>query len=204
MTWIEILFAQGVTTFEAFTGGISSDDIARPAPPPMLVARFQHAIGEATALAERQRALADSADAHYQIGATAALSALYRSTVEGSSLRALTDGRRAASAIERARAREPRRRETGLVLGPVASQINGTQTRSRRHSPIPSTASTNPRPGVRTRARGELVGHVQLIPFLAGAWRSIICARITRRRFGKPSPRPWSATRTWTMSCAIC
>ena len=41
------------TTFEAFTGGISSDDIARPAPPPMLVARFQRAIGQATALAER-------------------------------------------------------------------------------------------------------------------------------------------------------
>ena len=32
-------------------------------------------------------------------------------------LRAFTDGRRAVSAIERARAREPRRRETGLVLG---------------------------------------------------------------------------------------
>ena len=117
VTWIEILFAQGVTTFEAFTGGVSSGDVARPAAPPMLAARFQRFIDEATALAERQRALADDADANYQIGATAALSALYRATVEGSLLRAFTDGRRAVSAIERARAREPRRRETGLVLG---------------------------------------------------------------------------------------
>ena len=117
VTWIEILFAQGVTTFEAFTGGVSSGEVARPAAPPMLAARFQHSIDEATALAERQRALADDADANYQIGATAALSALYRATVEGSLLRAFTDGRRAVSAIERARAREPRRRETGLVLG---------------------------------------------------------------------------------------
>ena len=83
VTWIEILFAQGVTTFEAFTGGVSSGDVARPAAPPMLAARFQRFIDEATALAERQRALADDADANYQIGATAALSALYPSDRRG-------------------------------------------------------------------------------------------------------------------------
>ena len=76
MTWIEILFAQGVATFEAFTGEISKGDVVRPAIPPLLAARFHRAIEEARGLAEQQLAQADDADAHYQIGATAVLSAL--------------------------------------------------------------------------------------------------------------------------------
>jgi tetratricopeptide (TPR) repeat protein len=117
VTWIEILFAQGVATFEAFTGEISKGDVSRPDTPHTLAARFERAIGEAKALADQQVAGTDDADGHYQVGATAALSALYRATVQGRTLGAFNEGRRAVNAMERARARQPGRRETALVLG---------------------------------------------------------------------------------------
>jgi tetratricopeptide (TPR) repeat protein len=117
VTWIEILFAQGVATFESFTGQISKGDVTRPTPPPILAARFHVAIQEARGLAEQQLAHADESDAHYQVGATAALFALYQATVEGRTLGAFSQGRRAVIEMERARAREPRKREPALVLG---------------------------------------------------------------------------------------
>ncbi len=117
VTWIEILFAQGVATFEAFTGEISKGDVSRPDAPQALRDRFVRAIGEAKALADQQLAGTDDADGQYQVGATAALSALYRATVEGRTLAAFNEGRRAVSAMERARAHDRGRRETALVLG---------------------------------------------------------------------------------------
>jgi tetratricopeptide (TPR) repeat protein len=117
VTWIEILFTQGVATFEAFTGEISKGDVIRPTTPPLLVERFHRMIGEARRLAEQQLTHADDADTHYQVGATAALSALYSATVEGRTLGALTQGRRAVSAMGRARERDGGKRETALILG---------------------------------------------------------------------------------------
>jgi tetratricopeptide (TPR) repeat protein len=117
VTWIEILFAQGVATFEAFTGEISKGDVMRPPTPPILAARFRRTIDEARRLAEQQLARTDDADAHYQVGATAALSAMYRATVEGRTLGAFNEGRRAVSAMERSRERDRGKRETALILG---------------------------------------------------------------------------------------
>jgi tetratricopeptide (TPR) repeat protein len=117
VTWIEILFTQGVATFEAFTGEISKGDVIRPTTPPFLVERFHRMIGEARRLAEQQLTQSGDADSHYQIGATAALSALFSATVEGRTLGALSQGRRAVSAMERARERDPGKRETALILG---------------------------------------------------------------------------------------
>lgn len=117
VTWIEILFAQGVATFEAFTGELSKKDIVRPATPPLLASRFHDAIDQAKALADRQLAGGDNADAHYQVGATAAVAALYRATVEGRTLGAFSEGRRAVAAMERARERDGGKRETALILG---------------------------------------------------------------------------------------
>lgn len=117
ITWMEILFAQGVATFEAFTGAVSNNDVIRPAIPPLLAQRFQRSITHATTLADEQLARTDDADAQYQIGATAALSAVFRATVEGRTLGALTQGRRAVAAMGRARERDARRHETALVLG---------------------------------------------------------------------------------------
>lgn len=117
VTWIEILFAQGVATFDAFTGEISKGDVGRPPTPPALAARFHRTIEEATELAEQQLARADDADAHYQIAASAALSALYRATVEGRTLGAFGQGRRAVNEMKRARELDQGKRETALVLG---------------------------------------------------------------------------------------
>src|SRR3954467_4378731 len=83
VTWMEILFAQGIATFEAFTGEISKSDIARPIAPPALVDRFHTRIADARRLAAQQMARADDVDAHYQVGATEALSAIFGGTVEG-------------------------------------------------------------------------------------------------------------------------
>ena len=50
--WVEILFAQGVATFEAFTGGVPKGDVVRPVPPAALTARYRQAITRAIDLAE--------------------------------------------------------------------------------------------------------------------------------------------------------
>lgn len=116
VTWIEILFAQGVATFEAFTGEVPKGDVIRPVPPAVLTERYRQAMTRATDLADRQLTRQDDADANYQVGATAALESLYRGTVEGRTLGALTHGRRAVAAMERARARNPGMHEPALLL----------------------------------------------------------------------------------------
>jgi tetratricopeptide (TPR) repeat protein len=117
ITWIEILFAQGVATFEAFTGEISKGDVRRPPAPPKIVARYRQSIDQAHGLADRQLALGPDADAHYQVGATAALSSLYRATVDGSTLGAFSEARRAVSEMERSRKQDLSKHEAALVLG---------------------------------------------------------------------------------------
>lgn len=117
VTWIEILFSQGVATFEAFTGELSQSDVARPAVPPSLTERFRIRIAQARTLAAQQLLRIDDADAQYQSGATDALAALYGATVEGRVLGSFTQGRRAVAAMERARTRDPGKHEAALVLG---------------------------------------------------------------------------------------
>lgn len=117
VAWMEILFVQGAATFEAFTGQASGDDVERPVVPPALTARFATSIARAVQLAEAQIAKTRDADAYYQLGSGTALAAIYKATVEGRTMGALRDGRRAVDAMERARALDPARRECGLVLG---------------------------------------------------------------------------------------
>jgi tetratricopeptide (TPR) repeat protein len=124
VTWIEMLFAQGVATFEAFTGELSKGDIARPAAPPLLASRFHSAIKQARSLADQQLARGDTADAQYQVGATAAVSALYQATVEGRALGAFSEGRRAVSAMERARGHDHDHHEAALILGMSAYTVS--------------------------------------------------------------------------------
>lgn len=116
ITWVEILFAQGVATFEAFTGEVPDGDVARPPAPAHLTARFSAALATAARLADRQVALRDDADAHYQVGATTALGCVYGGTVEGRTIGALRCGRRAVAAMRRARARSAAIPEAALLL----------------------------------------------------------------------------------------
>ncbi len=116
LAWVEMLFYQGVATYEAFTGDVSSSDVARPMVPPALKARFEVNLTRARRLSQ-QRLDARERDGDYQMGATDALSALYKSTVEGRTLGALADGRRAVKAMQRARVLEPDRPEPAVILG---------------------------------------------------------------------------------------
>ena len=117
VTWMEALFAQGVATFEAFDGEVSKSDVKRPVVSPVIADRFHRSIARATMLARRQSARSEDADAYYQVGATAALQAVYGATVEGRTFGSLRHGRAAVSAMRRARELNPRTRETALVLG---------------------------------------------------------------------------------------
>lgn len=117
LTWIELLLIQGAATFEAFTGQASKEDVSRPVAPPPLALRFKTQIERAKRLADARLKASSDADAHYQVGATAALAAMYMATVEGRTSGAFREGRHAVREMELARKLDPGRRETGLVLG---------------------------------------------------------------------------------------
>jgi tetratricopeptide (TPR) repeat protein len=117
VTWLEILFAQGVATFESFTGEISKADVPRPPAPAALVERFHTALAEAAQLAASPPPHVRAADALYEVAATTALSALYAATVEGRTLGAFGPARRAVHAMEQVRRLEPSRREAALLIG---------------------------------------------------------------------------------------
>jgi hypothetical protein len=118
VTWMEILFTQGVATYAAFQGSPSGDTVARPAVPPHLAARFLANVEPALELAERHAAAAPAdLDAQYQLGATLGLLALYRGTVEGRAFAAFMDGRRAVAIMKRIRDKDVNRHEAALVQG---------------------------------------------------------------------------------------
>lgn len=116
--WMQILFAQGVATFEAFVGEASEDSVPRPPVDQTLAGRFLTYVNEAIVLSERQ-VIADPTHigAQYQLGASTALLALYRATVEGRTWAAFVEGRRAVRTMERVRERQPDHREAALILG---------------------------------------------------------------------------------------
>lgn len=118
VTWMEILFGQGAATFAAFSGEAPSESVPRPSVPAHLADRFLTHVEEATRLAQRQMALRpQDADAQYQLGATSGLLSLYRGTVEGRTLAAFSEARRAVGILEGIRERDPRHRESALIPG---------------------------------------------------------------------------------------
>ena len=118
ITWMEILFTQGVGTYHAFQGNPSADTVARPAPPSHLAARFSEHASRALDLAERRAAaMPEDLDAQYQLGATVGLLALYRGTVEGRAFAAFLEGRRAVSILKRVREQDATHRESALIPG---------------------------------------------------------------------------------------
>ena len=118
VTWMEILFAQGVATFAAFDGDASGDAVARPPVPPHLGHRFLTLANDAIRLAHRRATAAPAdLDAQYQLGASIGLMALYRGTVEGRTFAAFTEGRRAVGIMDRIRQKDPGHRESALIPG---------------------------------------------------------------------------------------
>ena len=118
VTWMEVLFGQGVATFTAFDGDASGDAVSRPAVPPQLAQRFLTLAGDAVRLAQQRAAAApDDLDAQYQLGASTGLLALYRGTVEGRTFAAFNEGRRAVAIMDRIRQKDPSHRESALIPG---------------------------------------------------------------------------------------
>ncbi len=118
VTWMEILCAQGVATFEAFEGDASGDAVSRPAVDRRLSERFSTHIDAAVQLAQRQLTITPhDIDAQYQLGASSGLLALYHGTVEGRTFAAFREGRRAVAIMERIRQRDPTHREAALIPG---------------------------------------------------------------------------------------
>lgn len=115
--WMRLLFEQGAVTVDDYLGQARAN-IPRRKPSPDLVAAFRHHLDRATTLAEqRLRRNRGDADAHFQVGAAAALQASYVATVEGRVRDSIGAARRAYHAHERCLDLDPSRADAGLTVG---------------------------------------------------------------------------------------
>ena len=115
--WMQLLFEQGAVTVDDYLGQARAN-IPRRQPSSDLVAVFRRHLDRATVLAEQSLRLhANEADAHFQVGAAAALRASYVATVEGRVRDSIGAARRAYSAHQRCLALDPSRADAGLTVG---------------------------------------------------------------------------------------
>jgi tetratricopeptide (TPR) repeat protein len=115
--WTQLLFHQGAITVEDYLGQARAK-VARRTPPRDLVNAFNTHVDQAIALGERLvRDNPSDPDAHFQLGAAAALRASYIATIEGRVFDSLGSGRRAYSAHKRTIALDPSRKDAGLIVG---------------------------------------------------------------------------------------
>jgi tetratricopeptide (TPR) repeat protein len=115
--WMRLLFEQGAVTVEDYLGQARSNVPRRP-PSASLAAAFQHHLDRATALAEqRLRDHRNDAEAHFQLGAVAALRASYVATVEGRVRDSVGAARRAYKSHERALTLDPQRPDAAFTVG---------------------------------------------------------------------------------------
>ena len=122
VTWFRILFLQGrilVDNNLARTGGtISRRRIRTPKPPEDLARTFESHIERAVALSEAAvRRDPDDPDAHYELGASVALAASYKASIQGEALRALREAKQAYTAHQTVLELDPRRKDAALTLG---------------------------------------------------------------------------------------
>ena len=122
ITWLQILFVRGgviVDSYLSDSGGtISRRRTRTPKPPEELAARFTSHIERAVELSEEavRRAPKDP-DAHYELGASVALAASYRASIEGDALGALRQAKEAYTAHQTVLELDPRRKDANLTLG---------------------------------------------------------------------------------------
>jgi tetratricopeptide (TPR) repeat protein len=115
--WMRTLFHQGAITVEEYLGQAGAR-VERKAPPADLAAAFATHLDRALTLAEaRVRAFPNDAEAHFQLGAAAALRTSYLATIEGRVMDSVGTGRRAYNEHKRALALDPTRKDAGLIVG---------------------------------------------------------------------------------------
>ena len=122
ITWLQILFLRGgvlVDSYLSDSGGtISRRRARRPKPPAELADRFTSHIERAVDLSEEAvRRAPDDPDAHYELGASVALAASYRASIEGDALGALRQAKEAYTAHQTVLELDPRRKDANLTLG---------------------------------------------------------------------------------------
>jgi tetratricopeptide (TPR) repeat protein len=115
--WMRILFLQGAVTVEEYLGQARSE-VFRVPPPAHLSAAFDDHIDKAFSLAEARTEQAPfDADAHFQLGAAAALRTTYIATIKGKVSESLGSGRRAYKEHKRTLLLDPTRKDAALIVG---------------------------------------------------------------------------------------
>ena len=122
ITWLQILFLRGGVLVDAYLsdggGSVSRRRAKRPKPPPELADRFDAHSERAVELSEQMvDAAPDDPDAHYELGASVALAASYRASIEGDNLGALRQAKQAYTAHQTVLELDPRRKDANLTLG---------------------------------------------------------------------------------------
>ena len=118
LTWLRMLFLRGAILVDAqMTAKVKvSGDMLEP-PEDMADAFYTH-IERAIELSEQAVDDAkDDPDSYYQLGASVALLASYKASIEGDGLRALRDAKRAYQAHEKVLELDPGRKDANLTLG---------------------------------------------------------------------------------------
>jgi tetratricopeptide (TPR) repeat protein len=114
---MRMLFLQGAITVEDYLGHAKAT-VARRPPPAQLAALFDRHLDRALTLAERRvRENPADADAHFQLGAAAALRTTYIATINGKVLDSVGAGRRAYKAHKHALSIAPHRKDAALIVG---------------------------------------------------------------------------------------
>ena len=122
ITWLRILFLQGRVLVDnnlSRAGGtISRRRVRTPKPPDDLARTFESHVERAVELSEAAvRRAPDDPDAHYELGASVALAASYRASIQGDVLPALRQAKQAYEAHQTVLELDPRRKDAALTLG---------------------------------------------------------------------------------------
>lgn len=118
LTWLRMLFLRGAVLVDAqLTATVRSSGQATD-PPEDLVETFRSHIERAIELSEAAvESDDDDPDAHYELGASVALQASYKASIDGEGIRALRDAKRAYESHERVLELDPSRKDAGLTIG---------------------------------------------------------------------------------------
>ena len=118
LTWLRMLFLRGAVLVDAqMTARVKASGNV-PEPPADMADVFHAHIDRAIELSEQAVDNAeDDPDAHYQLGASVALLASYKASIEGDGLKALRDAKRAYQAHQRVLELDPSRKDANLTLG---------------------------------------------------------------------------------------
>ena len=116
--WLHIMFMRGLVTSDNYLGRFARPPASMRTPPPELAAQFTSDLNQSLTLSLAQvKAHPDSADAHYQLGATYGLQASYAATVGDDRRAAFGAARRAYREEAQTMQLDPSRADAGLIVG---------------------------------------------------------------------------------------